>query len=179
MKWYSLFSHTGSETESISKYVKLAGAFTNNFDYQGDLHPLVAPSVVIHSLLMRPDCIKDDSVITLNGYMRILPADVISSLEKRGIKVYNIHPAPIGIYPELRGKDPQERLYEGIKSGKYSIMGVTIHRVDEGLDTGKIVTVEHRFADRNLTQEQLDKALHAMAAAAWHRFFTEELYKYD
>lgn len=177
--WYSLFSHTGKETEAIMRALHLepAAVLTTNLDYNGPL--LVkkfATGKQVNEWLMSSNSVQPDSIITLNGYMRILPANVIKYLEGKGCKIFNIHPAPIGLYPELKGKDPQERLFEGLRSGKYAYLGEVIHRVDAGLDTGKIVYQVTRTPPACFTKEDIYSILHKDATDMWIKFFQEEMY---
>jgi folate-dependent phosphoribosylglycinamide formyltransferase PurN len=186
-KWYSLFSHTGSETRALRLSeqvpVRLEAAITNNWDYSGDLASLgtklyrLASKDDINWMLKQPHLVEDNSLITLNGYMGIVPADVLDNLRSRGCKVYNIHPAPIQLYPELRGKDPQERMYEGIQKREYTYIGVVIHEVDAGVDTGKIVHWILQLADHSMTKDELYERLHEMGTQAWESFFRERMYE--
>lgn len=186
-KWYSLFSHTGYETLALSQSedvcLSLEAVITNNARYNGPLmysgyrmHK-VNTFAEVNKLLCRSDVVKDNSLVTLNGYMGIVPADVLRSLKERGCKVYNIHPAPIQFYPELRGKDPQERMYEGIQNHEYTYIGVVIHEVDEGVDTGKIVHWVLQLADRGMTKDELYERLHELGTQAWESFFRERMYE--
>lgn len=173
VEWYSLFSHTGSETkavmEQLSDELLLRKVLTTNMDYAGQL-PMVLrfrKADWINQWLMQPGNVEPNSIVTLNGYMRILPEEVINHLHSIGCTVLNIHPAPIQLYPDLRGKDPQERLYEGIQSGKYGFIGVVIHEVDAGVDTGKIVNWELQFADPSMSKDKLYECLHDMGTRLW------------
>lgn len=186
-KWYSLFSHTGSETKALHLSeqvpVRLEAAITNNWDYSGNLASLgtklyrLASKEDINWMLKQPHLVEDNSLITLNGYMGIVPADVLDNLRSRGCKVYNIHPAPIQFYPELRGKDPQERMYEGIQKREYAYIGVVIHEVDAGVDTGKIVHWVLQLTDHSMTKDELYERLHEMGTQAWESFFRERMYE--
>ena len=186
-KWYSLFSHTGRETESLvfsdDVDLQLEAAITNNMQYDlrlarlGSRLYLVPTTKEINWLLKQVQVIEDNSLITLNGYMGIVPADVLRNLKLRGCKVYNIHPAPIHLYPELRGKDPQERMYEGIQKREYNYIGVVIHEVDEGVDTGKIVHWVLQLADHGMTKDELYERLHELGTQAWESFFRERMYE--
>lgn len=187
-KWYGLFSHTGKELEKLAGMdhdfdLRLDTVITNNMDYSGCLGTRgirlfkLESTKDVNWLLKQSQIVKDNSIITLNGYMSILPADVLHNLKLRGCKVYNIHPAPIQFYPELRGKDPQERLYEGIQKREYSYIGVVIHEVDEGVDTGKIVHWILELADHGMTQEELYVRLHELGTQAWESFFRERMYE--
>lgn len=186
-KWYGLFSHTGKELETLvfsdEVPLQLEAAITNNIYYDCMLADLgvklyMMPSYKdINWMLKHPQVIEDNSLITLNGYMGIVPPDVLRNLKLRGCKVYNIHPAPIQLYPELRGKDPQKRMYEGIQKRKYNYIGVVIHEVDEGVDTGKIVHWVLQMADHVMTKDELYERLHELGTQAWESFFRERMYE--
>lgn len=187
-KWYGLFSHTGKELEKLVSMdhgfdLRLDTMITNNMDYSGCLGTRgirlfkLASTKDVNWLLKQSQIVEDNSIITLNGYMGILPADVLHNLKTRDCKVYNIHPAPIQFYPDLRGKDPQERLYEGIQKREYSYIGVVIHEVDEGVDTGKIVHWILELADHGMTKEELYVRLHELGTKAWESFFRERMYE--
>ena len=51
----------------------------------------------------------DNTLITLNGWLRIVPPDKCAKYN-----IYNGHPGLITKYPELKGKDPQQRMWENI-----------------------------------------------------------------
>ena len=178
VKWYSLFSHTGQETTDLAKMlypdVELVVAITNNSRYEGPL-PCIKLTLAkyINEWLMEPGNVEPGSIVTLNGYMRIIPEEVINYLHSINCRLLNIHPAPIQLYPDLRGKDPQERLYEGIQSGKYHYIGVVIHNVDAGVDTGSIVNWSTEFADPNMTKDELYQRLHDIGTKLWLEVFKE------
>lgn len=183
-KWYGLFSHTGKELEALASSdqvdLKLEAALTNRKEYEGNLSCLthvLGSFKNVNKRLMNPLIVADNSLVTLNGYMGIVPAEVLENLNTRGCKVYNIHPAPIHLYPELRGKDPQERMYEGIQTREYNFIGVVIHEVDAGVDTGKIVHWVLQMADHVMTKDELYERLHELGTQAWESFFRERMYE--
>lgn len=187
-KWYGLFSHTGKELEKLASMdydfdLRLDTVITNNMEYDGKLAIQgvrlyrLASKQDVNWLLKQPQIVADNSLITLNGYMGIIPADVLRNLKLRGCKVYNVHPAPIQLYPELKGKDPQERMYEGIQKREYNYIGVVIHEVDEGVDTGGIVHWVLHMADHGMTKEELYERLHELGTQAWESFFRERMYE--
>lgn len=187
-KWYGLFSHTGKELETLAGMdhdwdIRLDTAITNNMDYSDNLSSKgirmykLASTKDVNWLLKQSQIVEDNSLITLNGYMGIVPVDVLRNLKLRGCKIYNIHPAPIQMYPELRGKDPQERMYEGIQKREYAFIGVVIHEVDEGVDTGKIVHWILELADHGMTKEEIYERLHELGTRAWESFFRERMYE--
>lgn len=78
--------------------------------------------------------------IFLCGFMRILGKTLLTSFYDEELKqnrIINIHPAYL---PEFPGKNSYERAYHS--SQKES--GVTVHFVDGGVDTGKII-LQQRF----------------------------------
>lgn len=186
-EWCGVFSHTGKELETLAQSdvvnMHLDVAITNNMSYSGNLSFMkckcykLATRADVNWALKQPDIVADGSLVTLNGYMGILPTDVLHNLKLRGCKVYNIHPAPIQHYPELRGKDPQERLYEGIQKREYNYIGVVIHEVDEGVDTGKIVHWVLQLADHGMTKDEFYERLHELGTQAWESFFRERMYE--
>ena len=74
--------------------------------------------------------IHDIKLLVLAGFMRLLSKEFINSLQQRSI--INVHPS---ILPEFKGLNA---IQQALESGaKYT--GVTIHYVDEGVDTGEII----------------------------------------
>ncbi len=69
------------------------------------------------------------SLICLAGFMSILPIDVVELWEN---KIINIHPS---LLPAFRGLHAQRQAF----AGGVKISGCTVHYVDSGLDTGKII----------------------------------------
>lgn len=74
----------------------------------------------------------DAEFIALAGYMRLIGETL---LKEYGGRIINIHPSLLPAFP---GKDAiGQALEAGVK-----ISGVTIHYVDEGMDTGGIIAQE-------------------------------------
>lgn len=80
--------------------------------------------------------------ILLAGYMRILGKNFLNHYKN---KVINIHPSLLPLYP---GAHAYERAFDA----KDSESGVTVHFVDEGMDTGAIWRQQtfRRFPDDSL-----------------------------
>jgi len=78
-------------------------------------------------------CIANSvELIVLAGFMRLLTPDFVKKWKK---KIINIHPS---LLPSFKGAHAIEQAYEyGVK-----YTGVTIHYVDEGMDTGPIIAQE-------------------------------------
>lgn len=182
-KWIACFSHTGSEVVNVNGAliysgmpVELKCAFTDNAAFRNDAIPHIRASRDIISMLLENLQMRD-CVVTLNGYLGILSKQTLDALNGRGCKVYNIHPAPIQLYSELKGLDPQERLYDGMKSGKYTYIGCVIHEVTPELDSGKLVHWKTEIAYPDWTKSQLYYKLHEMGHHMWMDFFREEMWK--
>lgn len=72
------------------------------------------------------------SYVCLAGYMRILGPLLLDTFRNR---IVNIHPSLLPLYP---GVDSYKRAFDD----KVSESGVTIHLVDEGVDTGPVIFQE-------------------------------------
>lgn len=87
--------------------------------------------------------------IVLAGYMRIVGKTLLDAYEG---KIVNIHPSLLPAFP---GKDAVGQALEaGVK-----VSGVTIHYVDEGIDTGPIIAQEPVTVFPNDTKETLQKRI--------------------
>ena len=71
----------------------------------------------------------DFDLIVLAGFMRILGREFIKTYEN---KIINLHPSLLPKYPGLN-------THEKVLENKDKFHGATVHMVDEGLDTGKII----------------------------------------
>lgn len=89
-------------------------------------------------------------IMTLHGWLRVVPAEFI---ERYPSRIFNGHPGLITDYPELKGKDPQVRTWEGIQEGKFPTAGSVIHKVTAGVDEGEVKAFE-RFNTHSV--ESLD-----------------------
>ena len=68
-------------------------------------------------------------LVVLAGYMQLLSAPVLERFRGR---VINLHPALLPAFPGLRAVE--QALAYGVK-----VFGVTVHFVDEGVDTGPVI----------------------------------------
>lgn len=141
IKWIAMFSRTGYE---LAEIIKRTGVLpfkiiTNSKSICTDLIdtietnkiPLVRvsgnPSVEEYNQHLS---VEGKKTVTLHGWMRVIPPEICHEYE-----IFNGHPGLITKYPELKGKDPQEK---AVKLGHFQI-GTVIHRVIPKVDSGEIL----------------------------------------
>ena len=171
--WIALFSQTGSEIYNIAQRTHRAPKYimTNNANRE-TWHPGLEElsSIIItskHAMLM--DMLmgmRNSPLITLHGYLRILPEEVVEAHE-----VINGHPGDIIKYPELKGKDPQAKAIElGLPS-----TGVVLHKAVAEVDAGEILKHCTRDILAGTTTEQLILDLKALQLDLWCELLRERL----
>lgn len=178
-KWIALFSHTGSEIVNVSKVLGIVPdlVITNqqpSVNIHSDVRVLAKqityvdskPSADDYERLFRLDYDKD-VIITLHGWMRIIPGKICKKYD-----IYNLHPGLITKYPELKGKDPQARVFNGDKS--YEHVGCVLHRAIEEVDAGDVL-MEMSTRNNFYSESTLAENLHAMAADMWTQFLEDRL----
>jgi phosphoribosylglycinamide formyltransferase-1 len=80
---------------------------------------------------------ENPDLIVLAGYLSILPPKVV---QKYKGQIINIHPA---LLPKFGGKDFYGiHVHEAVLEAGETESGATVHYVDEGVDTGKIILQE-------------------------------------
>ena len=91
-------------------------------------------------------------LIALAGFMRLLTPGLIDRYQGR---IINIHPSLLPKYPGTHG------IEESFKSTD-SELGITIHRVDYGLDTGPVIMQKSftRRGDESL--EEIESMIHRL-----------------
>lgn len=89
-------------------------------------------------------------LIVLAGYMSILGPELIEAYRNR---IINIHPALI---PKYCGRGYfGKRVHRAVLEGKEMESGATVHFVDEGVDTGKIILQEKVPVEPGDTEDTL------------------------
>ena len=180
MHWTTFFSKTGSEIVEISNRLQrwpdvictnkpLSEIENIHSDllincFNKILFLPKSPSLSEYTFVLRASK-KKTSIITLHGYLRIIPAIVCEQN-----LIYNGHPGDIINYPELKGFNPQEKAFK-LKIEK---SGSVIHKVTAGVDEGPVVAI--KTCDINLNS--LDKTyqiLHANSTSLWVDFLREHL----
>ncbi len=95
---------------------------------------------------------KNVDLIVLSGYMRFIGKVLLEAYPKA---IINLHPAYL---PEFPGAHSIQNAFEA----GVSQTGVTVHYVDEGVDTGPIIRQERVPIDPNWNLETLEEHVHAM-----------------
>lgn len=91
-------------------------------------------------------------LIVLAGYMRYIGEVLLTNYPN---KIINIHPAYLPNFPGAHGiKDAYD--------AKVEWTGVTVHYVDEGVDTGEIIQQEKLMIDPTWDLETLETHVHAL-----------------
>lgn len=107
--------------------------------------------------------------IVLAGYMRLVSETLLAAYAS---KIVNIHPS---LLPSFPGKDAiGQALAHGVK-----VTGVTVHFVDEGMDTGPIIAqtaVDVVDGDREQTEAAIHKAEHALYKKALQQLFAGKVH---
>jgi phosphoribosylglycinamide formyltransferase-1 len=98
-------------------------------------------------------------LVVLAGYMAILSEDFIAAFFGR---IINVHPSLLPKYPGLRA------IEQAIEAGDNQT-GVTVHYVDEGVDTGEVIAQEMIGIGPGETAEQLAERIHVIE----HRLLPE------
>lgn len=96
-------------------------------------------------------------LIVLVGYMRILSFTFVRKFKN---KIINVHPALIPKYcgPQFFGSN----VHEAVLSAHEKETGMTIHYVDEGVDTGEIILQKTCEVDPSDTPETLKAKVQAL-----------------
>jgi len=117
-------------------------------------------------LLLQPE-----TVITLNGWLNIVPSPVCKVLNGR---LFNGHPGLIDKYSDLKGKDPQIKCFNNIE--KYDSVGSVIHYVTPELDDGEILVSTSVDSSHCTDLESTFKTLSQTSLTSWLTFFNEQVY---
>jgi len=97
------------------------------------------------------DSLRADLVV-LAGYMQLLSAGFVARFRNR---VVNIHPALLPSFPGL------DAIGQALAAG-VETTGVTVHFVDEGVDTGPVIAQREVPAPAGVARVELEAAVHAV-----------------
>ena len=168
--WIAFFSQTGGEIADLAKSL---GKWPDRIYTNERPESLreIDPRIVEKGFFTLPNkpTLEDyeevlvyfpEAIITLHGWLRIMPKEVCERFS-----IFNGHPGLITEYPELKGKDPQIRAFKG----KYPVMGCVLHKVDPGVDEGKILA-EERFNAFNISEEEMWEVFKDRSLYMWNDF---------
>ncbi|HHE38925.1 MAG TPA: phosphoribosylglycinamide formyltransferase [Candidatus Cloacimonetes bacterium] len=112
-----------------------------------------------NSLLLEHLKKKNPDFIILAGYMKIIAPEIVQEFPNR---IINIHPADTALHQGLHG-------YEWAFENKLKTTKVTVHFVDEGLDTGKVIGKKEVDISECKTIEEVEQK----GLKIEHRFYSE------
>jgi phosphoribosylglycinamide formyltransferase-1 len=95
---------------------------------------------------------REVELVVLAGYMQLLSPDFISRFENR---IINVHPALLPSFPGLEAV--AQALAYGVR-----VTGVTVHFVDEGVDTGPIILQRAVRVPDDRQWQTLEDEIHAV-----------------
>ena len=153
--WIALYSQTGGELSNLcTRLGRLPDLVITNKSDNKKLLRTEHSGIEIIEVPDRPSAGElslifsayTNPLVTLHGWMRIVPAEVCNKYE-----MYNGHPGLITEYPELKGKDPQDKAWKLASEGKIKRAGCVIHKVVPEVDSGQIIL------SRGFSIESLDK----------------------
>jgi folate-dependent phosphoribosylglycinamide formyltransferase PurN len=172
--WVALFSQTGSEihgvSEKIGRYPDMI-LCNKQDDFESINSNLIGKSSItftdkVPTVDQYLQHIPEDALVTMHGWLRIVPGEVC---EKRTI--YNGHPGLITEYPQLKGKDPQQKAIDlGLE---YS--GCILHKATAELDGGPIVDVSDKVMVEGRTTDEVFSGLHEASVNMWVKFLDTKL----
>ena len=163
--WIPFFSQTGSEIADIIEQagVKPAMISTNTKTPERIDKRLKDHIIINFNKFSDLDEYYEDlnnSVVTLHGFLRIIPKQYITK------EMYNGHPGLITKYPELKGFNPQERAF----NLKLPTSGSVIHKVIEEVDSGEVL-LYNEVSIENLSLDEVYKTLKQSSLNLWLEFF--------
>jgi phosphoribosylglycinamide formyltransferase-1 len=95
---------------------------------------------------------READLVVLAGYMQLLSAPFVARFRNR---VVNVHPALLPSFPGL------DAIGQALAAG-VDVTGVTVHFVDEGVDTGPTIAQREVAVPPGVTRDELEVAVHAI-----------------
>ena len=132
------YARTRAQQHQIEDYYFNPKSYPNKEAYEKDIQKVLKD--------------KNVDLIVLSGYMRFIGKVLLEAYPKA---IINLHPAYL---PEFPGAHSIQDAFEA----GVSQTGVTVHYVDEGVDTGPIIRQERVPIDPNWNLETLEEHVHAM-----------------
>ena len=132
------YARTRAQQHQIEDYYFNPKSYPNKESYEKDILKVLKD--------------KNVDLIVLSGYMRFIGKVLLEAYPKA---IINLHPAYL---PEFPGAHSIKDAFEAGVSQTV----VTVHYVDEGVDTGPIIRQERVPIDPNWNLETLEEHVHAM-----------------
>jgi phosphoribosylglycinamide formyltransferase-1 len=104
---------------------------------------------------------READLVALAGYMQLLSEDFVARFRNR---IVNVHPALLPAFPGL------DAIGQALAAG-VETTGVTVHFVDEGVDTGPPIAQREIPVPADRDRAQLEAAIHA----AEHQLYPEAI----
>jgi folate-dependent phosphoribosylglycinamide formyltransferase PurN len=175
-RWVALYSMTGSEIVKISRHIgKYPDLIITDNENIESWHPMMKSLAYLKILTTISKANRKNievlkslftsdyqTRITLHGWLNIVPAEICETFE-----IYNGHPGYISEYPELKGKDPQQRAWDSID--KYPVVGSVVHRVVAEVDAGYIISSDTMSSDKCTSLDETYKVLTDTSFNAWKK----------
>lgn len=136
----------------------LKGGWNSNLIYVLPKNPTLED---YKEVLVRIEEFMPIDYIFLMGYMRVIPEEICAEY-----KIYNLHPGDIVKFPELKGKDPQEKAYRL----ELPSTGVVIHKATKDVDCGEIMYRRECKINYQKGVSQLYHTLGQLAKRSWYEF---------
>jgi phosphoribosylglycinamide formyltransferase-1 len=95
---------------------------------------------------------RDADLVVLAGYMQLLSSAFVQRFRNR---VVNVHPALLPAFPGL------DAIGQTLAAG-VATTGVTVHFVDEGVDTGPTILQRELAVPPGCSRDELESAVHAL-----------------
>ncbi len=95
---------------------------------------------------------RDPDLIVLAGYMQLLSPAFVERFGEQGI--VNVHPALLPSFPGI--DSVQQAIDHGVK-----VTGVTVHFVDDGVDTGPVILQRAVAIPDSRDREETETKIHA------------------
>jgi folate-dependent phosphoribosylglycinamide formyltransferase PurN len=167
--WIAMFSQTGSELQEVCKRLNQwpdvvitnaadvdVAKWSNSMLVKIDASKKVDSKMYMH--LLDFFAAGADPLVTLHGWLKIVPGDVCEKYQ-----IFNGHPGNIKKFPQLKGKDPQKKAFEL----KLPFSGCVIHRVTSEVDGGPIVLHEEVAIAQCKSVDQVIATLKKTSIEQW------------
>lgn len=182
--WKALFTQTGSEIYEISKKLgRFPDAIITNKPVEKieKINPNLLEAAYTRFIFIPPKPTVEEyrtaigvaGIVTLHGFLRVLPPEICY-----WYNIFNGHPGLITHYPELKGKDPQARVWAEYKDMPRNKHGHIIHKVISAVDEGKVESSDYFFTEdlykEYKTLDNYIAELHKLAIRNWVGFLRKK-----